>query len=991
MIEIEDNIREGCNTAFINFKNQIYSNLAFQPKIITNNEEQNEYVLNVLEQRIRDCNCFYISVAFISKGGISKFKSVFREFANKGEKAHGFILTTDYKLFNEPEVLDFLLQFENIDVKIYKVNEDEENGGFHTKGYIFEKDEKFNIIIGSSNLTFYALTKNKEWNTETISTKDGEYTRQIISEFYKYWDSEKSVYYKDYKDCYKEKFQLFKKQKQIALRENPIKIKKATLKPNDMQATFISNMRELRDKNKDHALLISATGTGKTYASAFEVRTEVEEKKLQRMLFIVHRKKIAKQAKDTFENVFSDKISMGLYFADYKETNARFVFSTLDTLRDKDKREIFPENAFDTIIIDEVHRAGSNGYQQIMNYFKPKLWLGMSATPERSDDFDIFKLFDHNIAYEIRLQEALKENLLCPFDYYGISDLQIDGKTFSDADFKNFNKITSDQRVEHIIKEIKYYGYSGERVKGLIFVNKLKVANELSKKFNERGYRTVSLHGGGDEKYQQYIEDCIDRLTDDSIPREEQLDYLFTVDIFNEGVDIPEINQIVMLRPTKSIIVFVQQLGRGLRKHDSKEFVTILDFIGNYNNNYLIPMALTGSKSYDKDDMRKPLTHGKAVIPGASTIHFDEITRKRILKSIDRAFTNSLKLLHESYKNLKFRLGRIPTIKDFDDNDVIDVEKFFTVIDSYYEYLLKYEKDYKVRLSDSQRNILKVISNEFAIGVRPDELIILSLLIKNEANILDSYLKVMKEDYNLEPTQLEIENVLANLTNSFRIPSVQSKNTDCIFVNSSDGIISINQNFQENLKNDDFKEMVSQLIEHGLMKYKNKYSELYQDTRLSLWKKYTVFDVEKLLGWDKEIIANSIGGYWYNEHSNTFPVFINYQKDDDAIPYNDKFLSQNEIIAISKKPRKIGSKDAEKIFRRNEKYKDTKFYLFIRKDKKDDDAKDYYFLGEINSSGEPIPDKLNGKTDIFKIHYLLETPVEKNLYDYILEDIYEDD
>lgn len=989
MDQISENIQNGCKTAFIDYSTT--SNLAFQPRIITNDDDNCEYVLNILEQRIRDCECFYLSVAFISWGGISKFKSAFREFAKKGDKAHGYILATDYKLFNEPNALDFLLQFSNIELKLYKVDEDDKNGGFHTKGYIFKKNEKYNIIIGSSNLTFYALTKNKEWNTETISTQDGKYTKQILSEFEKYWNSEKSVYYKDYKDCYKERFQINKKQKQIALHENPIKIQKVDLEPNDMQAAFISNMRKLRAEKKDHALLISATGTGKTYASAFEIRTEVEDENLQRMLFIVHRKKIAKQAKQTFENVFSDKISMGLYFENYKETNARFIFSTLDTLRDKDKREKFSEDAFDTIIIDEVHRAGSNGYQQIMNYFKPKLWLGMSATPERSDDFDIFSLFKHNIAYEIRLQQALKENLLCPFDYYGISDLQIDGKTFSDDDFSNFNKITSDQRVEHIIREIKYYGYSGERVKGLIFVNKLDVADELSKKFNERGYRTVSLHGGGDEKYQEYIENCIDRLTDDSIPREEQLDYLFTVDIFNEGVDIPEINQIVMLRPTKSIIIFVQQLGRGLRKHNSKEFVTILDFIGNYNNNYLIPMALTGSKSYDKDDMRKPLTHGQSVIPGAATIHFDEITRKRILKSIDRASTNSLTLLHESYKNLKYRLGRIPTIKDFDENDVIDVEKFFTVKKSYYEYLIAYEDDFKIQLADAQRNILKVISNEFAIGVRPDELIILSLLIQGKADIISEYQEVMKLKYNIEPTNLEIENVIANLTNNFRAPLVQSRNKDCIFITSNNGTISINQDFQKLLENNDFKNMVSELIEHGLMKYEKKYSELYQETRLSLWKKYTVFDVEKLLGWDKEVNAQSVGGYWYNEYSNTFVVFINYKKDNDAIPYEDKFLSQNEIIAISKNPRKIDSSDADKIFRRSAKYQNTKFYLFVRKDKNDLDAKEYYFLGAINSSGEPIPDKIDGKIDIFKIHYLLETPVETNLYNYILEDIYEID
>lgn len=267
----------------------------------------------------------------------------------------------------------------------------------------------------------------------------------------------------------------------------------------------------------------------------------------------------------------------------------------------------------------------------------------------------------------------------------------------------------------------------------------------------------------------------------------------------------------------------------------------------------------------------------------------------------------------------------------------------------------------------------------------------MSLLIEGRSDILSTYRDVMKFEYNIELTDLEIENVIANLTNKFRVPSVQTRNADCIFINSNNGLITINNDFQKLLDNNDFKIMISELIEHGLTKYKNKYSELYQDTRLSLWKKYTVFDVEKLLGWDKEVNAQSVGGYWYNEYSNTFAVFINYKKENDAIPYEDKFLSQNEIIAISKNPRKIDSSDADKIFRRSAKYQTTKFYLFVRKDKNDADAKEYYFLGKINSTGEPIPDKINSNTDIFKIHYLLDTPVETNLYNYILEDIYEID
>ncbi len=215
-------------------------------------------------------------------------------------------------------------------------------------------------------------------------------------------------------------------------------------------------------------------------------------------------------------------------------------------------------------------------------------------------------MFDHNIAYEIRLQHALKEDLLCPFHYFGITDIEIDGETVDDkTDLRNFSYLVSDTRARYILEQANYFGHSGERVKGLIFCSGKKEAQELSTKFNEYGYYTTVLTG-------------------------------VTIDIFNEG-DIPEINQVLMLRWTESPIVFVQQLGRGLRKAEGKEYVVIIDFIGNYTNNYMIPIALSGDRSYNKDSIRRYVSEGTRIIPGASTIHFDEISRKRIFQSIDSA------------------------------------------------------------------------------------------------------------------------------------------------------------------------------------------------------------------------------------------------------------------------------------------------------------------------------------------------------------------
>ena len=209
--------------------------------------------------------------------------------------------------------------------------------------------------------------------------------------------------------------------------------------------------------------------------------------------------------------------------------------------------------------------------------------MGMTASPERTDDFDIYELFNHNIAHEIRLQDALDEDLLCPFHYFGIRDVTFDDEEIND-NFTDFNYLASSKRVDYLLEKSEFYGYSGDRIKALVFCSRKKEAKELSKEFNRRGHQSCVLTG--DDSQEKRL-DAIDRLTNDSNPN--KLEYIFTVDIFNEGVDIPEINQVLLVRPTQSPIIFIQQLGRGLRKFKNKEFVVILDFIANYKNNNMIP------------------------------------------------------------------------------------------------------------------------------------------------------------------------------------------------------------------------------------------------------------------------------------------------------------------------------------------------------------------------------------------------------------------
>ena len=351
----------------------------------------------------------------------------------------------------------------------------------------------------------------------------------------------------------------------------------------------------------------------------------------------------------------------------------------------------------------------------------------MTATPERSDNFNVYELFDYNIAYEIRLQHVLEDRLLCPFHYFGIADLKIDDESVK---IQDFSRLVSNDRVEYVMDYAKYYGHSGDRIKGLIFCSTVKEAEKLSEAFNKKGWRTLALSGANT---QQEREDAIKRLCDDTVPESERLDYILTVDIFNEGVDIPDINQVIMLRPTESPIIFVQQLGRGLRKANNKEYVVVLDFIGNYNNNFMIPVALSGDRTYNKDNMRRYVSEGTSEIPGCSTIHFDAVTKDRIYKAIDKAKLNAVKFLKDEYIKLKNKLGKIPALEDFDKFGAIDVFMIINYSGSYHDFLKKYEPEYTVAFNADEEAFIKILSQKYMPGKRIHELLLLETIVNSDA------------------------------------------------------------------------------------------------------------------------------------------------------------------------------------------------------------------------------------------------------------------
>lgn len=959
---IRNEILKASETGLVN--KLIDSNLALTPKLVVNDYSKGSKVLSEIIYELNKCEEFFISVAFITNSGILPLLETLKVLKKKGVK--GKILTTDYLNFSEPKALKKLLEFPNIEMKLYS----KEN--FHTKGYIFRYKDHYKLIVGSSNLTQTALTKNKEWNLKVSSLEEGSLTEGVISEFNQLWNDADELTIK-----WIENYEgIYRKQVEFARKSKVPRLSQYKLKPNKMQVEAIQGLEKLRENGQNKGLLISATGTGKTYLSAFELRNYNPK----RALFIVHREQIAKQALNSFSNVFGDTRSMGILSGTSKDVEKDFIFCTIQTLSKDEVLQSFGKNKFDYIIIDEVHKAGANSYQKIVNYFNPKFLLGMTATPERSDDFDIFKMFNYNIAYEIRLQQALEEDLLCPFHYFGVSDVTIDGIELDDK--TDFKYLVAEERVKHIIDKINFYGYCGERVKGLIFCSDKKEAKELSDIFNKKGYKTVFLTG---ENSQEERETAIERLEQDETLN--SLDYIFTVDIFNEGIDIPSVNQVVMLRPTKSSIVFVQQLGRGLRKNKFKEYVVIIDFVGNYNSNFLIPVALSGDRTFNKDTIRKYVMEGTRVIPGCSTINFDEISKKKIFESIDLANFNNLKLIKESYFNLKQKIGRIPSLSDFDKFDSIDPLRIFsTKLGSYYNFLKKYDKEYDVELNDLEALFIEFISKKLASGKRPHELIMIKNIIHNKVDLIGELKHELKEMYNIDFKQITETNVINVLTNEFPTGSAKKTYSKCIFLERQDNCYIISKGFKKCIENSYFKEMVMELIDFGLSRYNKNYSNRYMNTKFQLYQKYTYEDVCRLLEWEHGEVALNIGGYKYDKITRTYPVFINYDKSDDienTINYEDRFESESQLIAISKSGRTIQSQDIVQAY--NAEKDGVEMTLFVRKNKDDKISKEFYFLGKIKVVGKPNQFTMKNTTKTaVEIRYKLITPVREDIYDYII-------
>jgi superfamily II DNA or RNA helicase len=607
-----------------------------------------------LKKEILSSNRIDLLVSFIKWKGIIILERELVEFTKRGGKLR--VITTTYMGASDYKAIQLLSKLDNTEVKIsYNTG----NERLHAKAYLFHRNTGFHTgYIGSSNFSRSALTDGLEWNLK-ITTKE---VSHIIDKFQKTFDS----YWQN------SEFELFEEEKHSEKLNEALKQGKVfkgflnataffDIKPFPYQNEILEKLEVERSiHNRYRNLLVAATGTGKTVISAFDYKNFKATNKSSKLLFIAHRKEILQQARATFQGVLKDN-NFGELFVDGNEpVNYEYVFASIQTLNNRIKDLNFSSDYYDFIIVDEVHHIAATSYRPIINYFKPKILLGLTATPERMDNENILEDFCNRIAAEIRLTEALNRKLLCPFQYFGITDsidlsnVKWEKGKYVASELSNLYT-SSDRRVGEIISNIDKYTKNINDLNAIGFCVTIEHAKFMAEKFSLAGlkanYLTSKNSNNRDIIRQQFIK--------------KEINYLFVVDIFNEGVDIPNIDTILFLRPTESLTIFLQQLGRGLRLSEGKDCLTILDFVGNSRPEYDFENKFRALIGKTNSSVQKEIEDNFPHLPLGCSIILEKKAKEDILKNIQIATNlNKNQLIHK-IRNFEHQTTLPLTLKNF--------------------------------------------------------------------------------------------------------------------------------------------------------------------------------------------------------------------------------------------------------------------------------------------------------------------------------------
>lgn len=828
-------------------------------------------VLDKIRDNLRHCSEFAFSVSFIKKAGLVL---LFKEIEAAVERgAVGRIITSTYQNFTDIESLRSFFSLQNrcdnfechLDYECFH-DSGYSTLGYHSKGYIFDFDDHSEVMVGSSNITRYALLKNIEWDLIISCQKDSEVYSQVNTEFNDKWDNT-HLLNSDIINLYANKLNFA-----IERWDMDYDLSSANIKPNYMQRRALKELNRYRAVGTGRALVVAAAGSGKTYLAAFDALNFNPK----RLLYIVHEGSILKKSLETFQDVFGNSVTYGIYSGGFKETDADFVFAT-NVIMAK-TLELFRKDEFDYIIIDECHHAAAETYKKIMEYFEPEFLIGLTATPERMDNQDVFDMFDKNVPYELRLRDAIINDLVVPFKYYGIRDNLIDYGLKKSEERRMIAQLATTEHCDFIQAQIEEHHPSG-KLKALAFCRNITHARMMCDEMKDK-YRTAYLTGRNDvgERIRAYN----DLQKDDG-----GIEILFTVDILNEGVDIPAVNMVLFLRPTESSTIFIQQLGRGLRKYQNKEYVTVLDFIGNsYKRSVQIAFALSSlSKNFVLEKrLMCSLVKDNFKALGLSDygveINIDDLSKEEIIDYLESENFNRLAYLKQDFFNFKKYIGAesYPSHMDYLNNDAApNLLRFMSVkingkkTVSYYNFLkgvLTEDEQKELPMFDQRQiDFIGYLSNMLPL-VRPHEYLIVKELISevNDYAEIEEYFREEIAGYSNEQLEHALKYMLEKS-----------------FVKRAGNSISLDVDID-----DDLLAYVKDLINYGLTQYNAVYSD---NTGFILWHSYRMDQVQlKLL---KNPGYNMKGTYVYDS---TVVIFASIKKDasvQEHLNYKDKFLQSN--------------------------------------------------------------------------------------------------
>lgn len=783
--------------------------------------------------------------------------------------ANGKLITSTYQNFTDVESLKFFLGLTNnpnfechLDYDCFFDEKNYTKRGFHSKGYIFDYDTESELIIGSSNITRYALLKNIEWDMMIKVSHDDVTLTQAKEEFSRLWEAtlplDISIINK-----YAQRLNFA-----IERWDMDYDLTSHDIKPNYMQRKALRELNRYRAMGQNKALVVAATGSGKTYLAAFDALNFSPE----RLLYIVHEGSILKRSLSTFQNVFGGDIFMGEYTGEHKDVDAPFLFSTNVSMCKS--LECFSKKYFDYIIIDECHHAAAESYKKIIDYFEPEFLLGLTATPERMDNQDVYELFGNNVPYELRLRDALVNDLIVPFKYYGIRDVQVDFSKENER--RMISQFVTDEHCEFVVNEIEKHRVPKQKLKALAFCKTISHAKMMHEALVPY-YKTAYLTGKNDTG------ERIRAFEDLQSDEEDTLEILCTVDILNEGVDIPGVNMVLFLRPTESSTIFIQQLGRGLRKFENKSYVPIVDFIGNnYKRSAQIALALGGLAqkfvmekrlllSLVRDDF-KPLGLGEYGVE----INIDSLSKEEILNYVENENFYSKRYLEQDYNNFKKYINSpsYPKHMDYLNNDSApDLLKFMQIkiggkkTTSYYGFLKGINEENLVEFSEEQVVIINYLSSLLQL-VRPHDYLICRMLLEGDDSIMSIEEKVKSEVCNYN--KVEFNHALEYLDRN----GVVIIDGDTILLN---GDIT-----------NEFKSYLEDLLEYGLTKYKADYGDTTD--MFLLWKDYSKSQAQL----KRCVNPNDINpGTFYGNEGDVY-IFASIKKDIaegmEHLNYKDKFL-----------------------------------------------------------------------------------------------------